>query len=517
MAKAVIPRMQGDDYQARFFWLQACRLFEPHSKVSRVGYELEDVQFFDDVAAFYDEPIPDERGDLIRADYYQIKFHVDQAGAFGWEALMDPAFIRAKSSLLQRLDVVQRRLAPNGKGCRFYIVAPWPIHPDDKLARLISNQGGELRLQVLFDGTTDRSAMGEIRAAWRRHLELDDDTDLQRVVRPLRIWANAGDLLAVRERLNDKLSLAGLVPIGGQSRVSPYDDLIRKVRATGQSELTRDQIREICEREGLWCGGEMAPQQAAQVGVRSFLRWTEYMEDETDHMLCLVRHFDNRMIRDPQLWQGALFPELARFLSENLREPCPYHLHLDVHVSIAFAAGYCLHSKSGVNVVPVQQTPSGRVPWQPIYTERDEDSPNWSHAEIECTSDGNDVAVAISATHNMLGDVQLYVDRTLPEVRRIVSLAARPKPSSTAVRDGTHALALAQEVASIVKQRSSEERMGRLHIFAAAPNALVFFLGQLARSFGSCIVYEYDFESNAPGAYQPSLMFPIQSPETNWI
>lgn len=513
MAKAVIPRMQGDDYQAGFFWLQACRLFEAHSIVSRVGYELEDVQFFDDVAAFYGESIPDERGDPVSADYYQIKFHVDQAGAFTWEDLMDPKFIKAKSSLLQRLQVVEGQLAAEGKGCRLYVVAPWVVHPDDELARLISNQGGELRLQILFDGRTERSTMGKIRAAWRRHLGLVDDAELLRVVRPLRIWSGAGDLKSLRERLNDRLGLAGLRVIGAQSQHSPYDDLIRKIRATGKSEFTRDELREICKREDLWGAAQMPIGQAVQVGVRSFMGWTEYMEDKTDYMLCLVRHFDNRMIRDPRLWQGVVFPELASFLSDSMRESCRYHLYLDVHASIAFAAGYCLHSKSGVNVTPVQKTRSGTVCWQPTYSEGHGDSPSWSRAEIECTSDRNDVAVAISATHDVLGDVQLYVDRTLPEVRRIVSLAARSKPSSTAVRDGTHALTLAQEVASIVRQRSSEERMGRLHIFAAAPNALVFFLGQLAHSFGRCVLYEYDLEGNLPGAYQPSLMFPTEWPE----
>ena len=515
MTKAVIPRMQGDDYQARFFWLQACRLFAPHSRVCRVGYELKDVPFFDDVAVFYGESIPDVRGGLVRADYYQVKFHVDQAGAFTWDALVDSDFIRAKSSLLQRLQVVQSELAPKGEGCRFYVVAPWPVHPDDELAELISNQGGELRLQVLFDGTTERSAMGKIRAAWRADLGLVDDTELERVLRPLRIKSNAGDLESLRERLNDKLGLAGLKPIAAQSQVSPYDDLIRKIRATDQSEFTRDQLRDICERERLWVGAQMPSQEAVQVGVRSFMRWAEFMEDETAVMLSLVKHFDNRMIRDRRLWQEAVYPELAVFLWEKMRESCLYHLHLDVHASIAFAAGYCLPSKSGVNVTPVQRTPWGTVAWQPGHFEGDEDSPSWSHAEIERTSDGNDVAVVISATHDALGDVQIYLDRTLPNVRRVVSLAARPKPSSTAVRDGTHALALAQEVASAVKCRSSEERMGTLHLFAAAPNALVFFLGQLAHSFGPCMLYEYDFESNAPGAYEPSLMFPAECPHSH--
>jgi hypothetical protein len=505
--------MQGDDYQARFFWLQACRLFQPHSKVIRVGYELDDVRFFDDVAAFYSEPLTDERGDLVRADYYQIKYHVDQVGAFTWKSLMDPKFVKAKSSLLQGLQVTQSQLAPEGEGCRFYIVTPWQVHPDDELARLISNQGGELRLQVLFDGKTGRSAMGKIRAAWRQHLELVDDTDLRRVLRPLRIKSNADNLHEVQERLNDRLAAVGLLPVGAQSRTSPYDDLIKKMRATGQSQFTRDELRQTCEREGLWCGSQIPIERVVQVGVRSFIRWTEYMEDETDHMLCLVRHFDNRSIRDPRLWQKTVFPELGHFLSDNMRGSSCYHLYLDAHASIAFAAGYCLHAKSGVKVTPVQKTQWGRVAWQPKCAERDGYLATWAQVDIERDSEGNDVAIALSATHDVLEDVRVYIDRSVPEVRRIVSLAVLPEPSTTVVRDGTHALALAQEVASIMRKRTAHERMGRLHIFAAAPNAVMFFLGQLARSFGRCVLYEYDFEGNAPGAYEASLVFPPEWPE----
>ena len=70
MPNPVIPRMQGDDYQARFFWLQACRLFQPYSKVCNVGYELRLVRAFDDVLVKYSQPLCLERGDLVQADYF---------------------------------------------------------------------------------------------------------------------------------------------------------------------------------------------------------------------------------------------------------------------------------------------------------------------------------------------------------------------------------------------------------------------------------------------------------------
>jgi hypothetical protein len=509
MSNAVVPRMQGDDYQARFFWIQACRLFEAHSKVACVAYELDTVKYFDDVAVFYGPLIPDERGDLIRADYYQVKFHVSHAGAFTWEALMDPRFIGASSmSLLQRLHAAQELLAPDGRGCRFHLVAPWPAHPDDPLSRIISNQGGELRQRVLFDGSGPRSTMGGIRAAWREHLGLTDDEGLARVLRPFRIHTNAGDLEAVRDRLNDKLRLAGFAPVEEGCQAHPYDDLIRKLHAMGCKKFNRVQLQEIGEREGLWRGRPVQNETALQLGVRSFMRWAEYMEDETDQMLCLVRYFDGRSIREPQLWQEAVFRGLADFLSHTVRQQRLYHLHLDAHTSIAFAAGYCLDSKSGADVMPVQRTRSGKALWRP-QSGAARDLPLWSYQEHSCTTGRTDVALAISVTHDVLNDVKLYVTRALSSVGRIIACTVLPQPTSTAVQDGTHALLLAQELSSLIRRkRSVEERLGVLHIFAAAPNGFVFFLGQLARSFGRCVLYEYDFERNSPGGYQPSLAFP---------
>ncbi len=239
MANAITPRQQGDDYQARFFWLQACRLFQPHTKVARVGFELSRVKSFDDVMVTYTEPLCYERGDKIAADYFQVKFHVSQAGAFTCDALIDPKFINATSvSLLQRLRAAQLTFAPEGTGCRFIIVSPWVIHPDDPLADIVSNNGGELRLQVLFDGTTDASRMGKVRKKWREHLGLTD-AELEKALRPLRIFEKAPTLVGLSDDLNRQFDSLGFVPVEAGTLVHPYDDLIKKLLAQGSNDDAR--------------------------------------------------------------------------------------------------------------------------------------------------------------------------------------------------------------------------------------------------------------------------------------
>ncbi len=513
MGQTSVPRMQGDDYQARFFWLQACRLFLPYTKVFKVGYEVSDIKSFDDVVIHYRVPVVDERDSLIQADYYQVKFHMDQRSAFTWKALMDPEFISAKSvSILQRLKAAQSKFEPNGSGARFYIVAPWTIHPDDSLGILVDNNGGALRLEVLFDGGGPRSAIGKIRIAWRDHLGLSNDDELRKVLLPLRIKANAEDLLSMRTSLNIQLQLAGMKPVDEGCRVHPYDDLIKKTRSAGRFEFTAADIEEMCSRELLWVGKPLISEPAIPLGIRSFVNWAEFMEDRTKAMLPLESYFDNRTIREPRLWNEIIVHKLIDFVSRNVRAGCAYKLYLDTHTSIAFAAGYFVDPKSGTHIVPVQSTIAGKMLYRPDPKATTGGHPLWSHEEIIVNSAGSDVALALSVTYPILSDVRAYVEHNLPSVGRILCLSILPQPGSNSVRDGTHALFLAQEAASMLKEkRTALERTGTLHLFSSAPNSLIFFLGRLARSFGCCQLYEYDFETNSMGAYQPSIMLPLKS------
>jgi hypothetical protein len=45
----------------------------------------------------------------------------------------------------------------------------------------------------------------------------------------------------------------------------------------------------------------------------------------------------------------------------------------------------------------------------------------------------------------------------------------------------------------------------------AAPGAFSFFLGQRQTAIGPLTLYEYDFEGNRGGSYQPSLSLPAKS------
>jgi len=506
MARAIAARIQGDDYQARWFWIQACRLFTPLTKVVKVAYEANGVKSFDDVVVYYDGMVDDE-GNALLAEYYQVKFHVTSAGAFTWQGMMDPTFINAASvSILQRLQNAQQRFAPNGTEAHFILYSPWQIHPDDLLAEIHSVADGRLDWHRLVQGG-DKSKMGRIRKAWREHLKLDSDDELRVLLRPLRILSGK-TLTELSEKLNDKLYQAGLRTVEEGVLIHPYDDLARRLIQSGKTEFVRSDVEAICKRENLWMELSTSKPSAYQVGIRSFLRWAENLEDETDAMLDLLRWFDGRDIKSPELWQERVYPEIQHFLAAlNPGQICHFHLH--AHLSVAFAAGYCLNSKSGIDVAVVQSTRSGRLIWHPTLNPNQDVYPVWTFTEELLAEEDLDTAIAIAVTHDITQDVKFYLAQNQLPIRRIISAALPGGPSPRAILDGDHAKLLADQLSNYLKtKRTIIERQNKLHIFAAAPNGLAFFIGQVAHSFGVTVFYEYDFDTNLPGAYQPSITLP---------
>ena len=503
MANAVIARTEGDDYQARFFWLQICRLFHPHTKVTRVGYEVAEAKSFDDVVVSYNPPVNNDRGGEVTTDYFQVKFHVSQNEAIQFVSLMNPQFIGAtRFSFLQRLRDAYFRTKDNG-GCRFILVTPWVLDSEDPISRLVNNNAGQLHLNRLFEPSPG-SRMGSLRQKVAEHLEIDEDA-LYQVLASMRVLHSFGSLSDLNDRLNDKLSLAGMKPMENTGSYSPYDDLAKKLLRSGRQVFSAYEIEEICEREGLWVGFRDLSDGGADMGIRSFVRRTENMEDDTDAVLDLVPYFDGRTIHKCSLWNDEVAPRVVQFLEDHTKLGGAYRLRVDAHTSVAVLSGYALDTKAGVNISLVQKTRSGVEIWD-IEQRATLPSQEWEFNWIDGRASDGDLAVSVSITHDVSMDVTAFLNDAAIPIRGTFA-ATLPRAGNTVIRDGPHALALAQAlVAELRKQRKSGQI---IHLFMAAPNGFSFVLGQHLRPVGPTVVYEFDFESSAPGAYQAGVALPL--------
>ncbi|HYX26113.1 MAG TPA: SAVED domain-containing protein, partial [Thermoanaerobaculia bacterium] len=241
------------------------------------------------------------------------------------------------------------------------------------------------------------------------------------------------------------------------------------------------------------------------LGIRSLEPWGDRPETTLD----LRGAFDGRTIRDPALWQTEVLPRLKEFLYEAAKDRQPLHLDFAAHASIAFAAGWVLEAKSGLDVTIVQRQ-QGRPDrlWNPDDAPLPE-GPFWkAEDDLILDESASDVAVAVGITWDVLADVRAYLARERLSIRRLVRATLSPEPSASGVKSGAHCLALAQTLALRIRTHTQQERPGTLHLFIASPNVFPFYLGQLARGLGRIQMYEFAYGTAVPGAYAPSIALP---------
>jgi hypothetical protein len=504
MAKQIIARQQGDDYQARWFWLQACALLDDFPKVERVVHEDDALKSFDDVAVYYRSGYTNNRGMPLNADFYQVKFHVTSNGAMTGESFCDPTFIGAtKVSLLQRMKNAYDLCRNTGIHHRLFLYTPWVIHPDATLATVHSLRDGSIRWDALATGG-DRSKCGKLRKLWRDHLGLQSDDELRQLL--ANILIKQGPTLDDLERnLNWRLEAKGLKPVEEHCLIHPYDELTRKMLASNMNELTTRSLLDLCEQEGLLVRTPTRPVNSMSLGIRSFLRWAEDLQNQTQFMICLSHHFEGRKIINPDDWNTGITDSIRCFMQQHIARGGSYRLHLDTHSSIAFLAGHFLPEKMGINVEVVHHSGGGVDFWNFANGQRTS-SDSLEFVEETCHHEGTEWALAIGLTHDITNDVMHYIGESLPFVGHVVLVLPAGGPSSSSVRDGAHAEYLASQLIHYVRTRGANIGVeNRVHVFSAAPNGFTFCLGRKMHLFHRWTLYEFDLGSGKTGAYSPSI------------
>ncbi len=495
MADAVVARQQGDDFQARWFWLKAANLLRPDGDIERVSFETGPKAFDDVVVEYSSARAPkDEFGRAVLRDHMQCKWHV-RMGQFGYEDLADPAFSNAASlSFLNRALDAQREHAPAGDGARFQLVTNWdPINP---LRPLISTQTNALNLTQLYNGGA-RSANGKIRAHWANHLGITEE-ELRLAVGTLVLNTRVRSAEEIRTHLNDLFEAVGLRRISPSESSFVYDDVIRKLHAQGRKVFDRKSFRDMVADEKLLASDQPSPK--TTIGVRSFVHPINPIEARATRTLDLVPQFEGRYLREGRDWHGTVYPELQKFVLNEAAATDSLRLILDAHMSLAYAVGSILDVKSGKDIEIEQRSPERRF-WSETDSKIDPDWPTLEFSEAT-VGDGSETAIGISVTLDVEHNVREHVAK-MPEVGKLILAKFPTSASQRAVRSGAHAAALAESVASRIR---ASGRAPMAHLFIAAPNGLTFFLGRHHRTIGTVTIYEWDFEGLRDRGYSPGLV-----------
>ena len=501
--KQVAARTEGDVFQGMFFWLQAALLLRRSSRVGRVAIEYDAAAEVDDVVVFYDEPGVNAGAHNCLADFYQVKYHVDRSSQYCAGSICDPSFIRATRSLLQRFHDAHTKLREKNQWYRLHLISNWTWSPEDPIAPLLREaESGALPERFFSDGPG--SGLGKIRREWREHLELSEP-DFDDFARRLRLGVDYLGRRGLREMLSERLRNVGLIAIAEEKAQNIYDSLAQQFVMNGTNEFDAVSFRTMCEKEGL-----LAPVTSSGhpvLGIRSFMRFAERMEDECDRFVCVSQNFEGRHINDGGLWQSPVTSDVQTFLAEPSVRLEEHHLLLECHSSLAFLAGYELDRKSGAQVFPVQKGVRTSL-WKPSETAQPNGaSGDWSASTLDLATSGADVALAASLTRDVLDDVRAFVEQSA-SFASIVDARPVSGVGPRSVADADHAVALADGLAEIIRKNRPLDG-GTLHLFIAAPNAVMFFLGQHRGALGKVQLYEFDFEGGRGGSYSPSIHLPV--------
>jgi hypothetical protein len=499
-------RTEGDVYQGLFFWRQAADLLRPGSLVERVVLEHDAADGVDDVAVFYRAPGVNAGGWLASADFFQLKYHVDNRDAYSGDTLIDPSFIKAKSSLLQRFYRAYTQLSTQQRvPFRLHLASNWRWKTDDKLANLLREYDGELPLRFFEDGPM--GDLGKIREKWRAHLKLEADI-FAAFARTLRFQLDHFGRRDFKAYVYATLEAAGLRIPSADRAACPYESLVQQFLMNGPNSFEVAEFRTMCEREGLVNGGGGRERPVA-IGVRSFMRFAERLESEVDELVCISSNFDGRHLAPGGSWESSV-TQVCTFLRDEDRRArlraTESIIALECHGSFALLAGWELSRNTGVNAAPVQK-PNLEV-WRPTQHSRTQSL--WADPQtLEMNPDAEDVAICLSVTHDVRADVEAYLSSGKgPAVRRLVLLTPDGGPSPRSVKGPDHAYELASALPALLTA-ARHNRGARAHLFFACPNALMFFVGQQRDALGRLALYEFDFGIELDGSYKHSFSLPL--------
>jgi SMODS-associated and fused to various effectors sensor domain len=504
MANAISARQHGDSYQARHFWQHALQMLDADSGIFAIAYDFSDRKAFDDVVVTYDPPRGQTRRGTLKKHFMQVKWQANQNHEFGYADLIDPQFINASSfSLLQRLRDAQ---TAGETGERFTLVTTARIKAEDPLLELVSNVDGVLRLNTLRTGGP-RSKMGRVRAKWRDALGFTTDEELFSVLENFAILPGQPNLEQMRDTVTTTARSVGIQLGPGANGASDFrfDSLASELIKCGFENLSRSDLVTFLSQQGLSVAASLrSTTPFASLLIRSFVRLaTDLSKFEENSVLSLLPNFDGRYLQEGKDWDQDIALPVTEFLQDHALRSSSITLALDAHASIAFVCGRTLHLKSGVRTEIVQNGRKGSELWH--AEDGDDDNPALFDTNLVSIGDGPDLAVAVSVARPTETAVRQYVERNVHQVGKFLNCYLPSGPSHTGVSGGQHAATLSDQVASLVKEIRLASNIERVHLFVAAPNALLFYLGQHAQSFGLHQMYEYDMDGDRGGSYFVSV------------
>jgi hypothetical protein len=484
----VAASRQGHDYQDLYGWFRALDLLRPTRHVTRVSIEDPSAQSFDDVT------ITRTPGTAKAHEFIQVKFHVDQAGAYSTDSLMTTKSRNNRNSLLEKAWLTWRALRDETPNLEIVLVSTYSWLPTDPIAKHIRSINAALD-RAFVEGSLAGQELAA-RTMWMDHLGKPDEEEFQRFLLSLRFrlgFVVTSDLL---KWTSDVMGAVGLKDEEEDARRGELQihDWINE----GRSVITADDMREAIERLDLRQPGA-SPDPAISLYLHTIIK--EPQETAADWDLDWREHFEEgpsgrgHAAIDPSLWNDVMLPELARTRDEILAATTTRLLRIagKARLSIWFAAGWTFQRPAGWTL-EIDQNGT----WWRNDTAAATDIDLVTAQEVR-GGEPDAIAVGVSVMNDLSGDVRNYLEAAGDPARKLL-LVQLSSGIGPVMRDAGDAVRLADRLREVIRAAAAGTPK-RVLLFYSGPLAGAAFIGARLNA----VAPEIQIFEHTVGSYSPSF------------
>lgn len=505
MAKAIVARENGDDYQRLVLWIYICKFLYNNSDIETISHEFDEVNGFDDIVIKYKSPIICAGERKIDKEYIQVKYHQQQSDFLTIDNLMKPKFINSKSkSFLEKLKSAFELKGVNYDKCLFTLYTPFDIEQNDTLYKIVDNHDRMIKIDSFFDGTKTTQRAKDMKKILE-HLKIEDQ-ELKLILTRVRFYRGPS-FPELIEHLNQLLVSNRLVPISNLTVKNSYIELAKHWLAGNSLHLSKEFILKECEAECL-----LSPKVETEkiFAIKTFLNNTTYLEREEIETVDISDLFNSgKYLKDEYEWE-SIHQRIKSFCCEKENTDVVFSVHLECSLTTAFLLGRIVNPKSGLCVYPMQKTSKGTVSWKNISSETfDSFGKICQCNEYISNEDGTESILMISITNDVENDVMEYFNGKQHNIRKVYHIQSKDCGVDS-IKNGVQSWNVSNFVAKLLGSRTSFEKREMTHVFVSAPSALMFTLGKLSLNMGHLVLYEHDMKYEKKIIYVKSATFPMK-------
>lgn len=462
---------EGLTYQGIIFWQNAFETLLTDSDIAAVEYEEGKSSPCDDVVVYYKKSLYEEDLNFrYNTDYFQCKFKVDNSKPIKFIDLMNPDYYGNTESFLKRAFSFYTKL--ENKEVRLFLYTTTCQDNSDVFFKNIS----KINNGLLLDKLINKKQCKKVFALLQKQLGSNESETLDFLSKLRFCFGKSIE----EERKNLNLICKSLGISYDRSKMGDsLSEILRKLNLSRMTSLDQARVRRICISNDLWVKKEN------NIGIISY----DFKDDKTktalsqNGVLDLSRFFDRKRLKVNITWDD-IKKEIEIFCG-SIKFDENYLITLSAIYSVCFAVGKQL----GKKIANITFNNKGGIYSENLFEQLNEQETE-DVLYSENSTEIDDAILVFSFNNDIAEDVRDYLKEQ--EITKSAMLVQKNKSEKHTISNNEFwngVLSFCKNAKEFIKRNKPE----RIHIFYSGPAEGAFVIGQYAKEWGECTVYEFNF------------------------